>query len=125
MPLSEMEHLDESVAAIIQEQDAMGWDSVMFGSLHQSWSREQGEYLSVLDKRTTGTTWASQLIRKYGHFNTHYGSIAILLFIRMVNLCTSMRKRQWIGLLGRNLYLEEMHCQWNMTDFSEVMYRGY
>ena len=64
MPMTEMENLDESVEAIIQDQDAMGWDAVMFGSLHQSWSREQGEYLSAMEKRTTGTTWVSQFIRK-------------------------------------------------------------
>ena len=43
--LTEIEFLDESVATIIQDQDEMGLDAVMFGSLHKNWSREQGDYL--------------------------------------------------------------------------------
>ena len=42
----------------------MGWDVILFGSAHKTWSREQGDYLSALGKRTTGTTWVSQFIRK-------------------------------------------------------------
>ena len=64
MPINNMEFLDESVAAIIQDQDEMGWDAVMFGTLHTTWSREQGDYLFALGKRTTGSTWVSQFIRK-------------------------------------------------------------
>ena len=63
-PLANMEFLDDSVASIIQDQDDMGWDAVMFGTLHNSWSREQGDYLSALGKRTTDTTWVSQFICK-------------------------------------------------------------
>ena len=36
----------------------------MFGSVHSTWSREQGDYLSALGRLTTGQTWVSQFIRK-------------------------------------------------------------
>ena len=36
----------------------------MFGSVHRTWSREQGNYFLALGRRTTGTTWMSQLLRQ-------------------------------------------------------------
>ena len=41
-PFIQIKFLDESVKAIIQDQDEMGWDTVLFGSVHKTWSREQG-----------------------------------------------------------------------------------
>ena len=29
----------------------------MFGSVHETWSREQGDYLTTLGKQTTGMAW--------------------------------------------------------------------
>ena len=64
MPLNNMEFLDESVASIIQDQDEMGWDDVLFGAVHTTWSREQGDYLKELGFQKTGTMWVSQFMRK-------------------------------------------------------------
>ena len=63
-PLSDLEYLDESVKKIITAQDDLGWNALMFGAIHTSWGKEQGDHLSSLGKMTTGTTWVSQLIRK-------------------------------------------------------------
>ena len=63
-PLKELDFLDKSIKTMIQNQDELGWDTVMFGSVHRSWSQEQGTHLEVLGKMTTGTNWMSQFIRK-------------------------------------------------------------
>ena len=49
---------------IIEDQDDMGWGAMMFGSVHKTWSREQGNYFLTLGRRTTGKTWMSQLLRQ-------------------------------------------------------------
>ena len=61
---SELGYLDDSVQNIISDQDEMGWGALLFGAAHTTWSSEQGDYLLDLNKRTTGTAWMSQLIRK-------------------------------------------------------------
>ena len=61
---SELPYFDDMVQNIIRDQDTMGWDHVLFGAVHTTWSREQGEYLSDLGKKTTGTAWVSQFIRR-------------------------------------------------------------
>lgn len=48
----------------MQHQDEMGWDSLMFGAAHQTWAREQGDCLSQMGQKMTGTAWVSQFIRK-------------------------------------------------------------
>ena len=45
-----MENFDESIKSIIQGQDELGWDALMFGAMHHSWSREQGNYLHQMEK---------------------------------------------------------------------------
>ena len=65
LPITAMEQYDESVRAIITAQDIAGWEEVRYGALHPIWSQEQGKYLTALGKRTTGTAWMSQFIRKY------------------------------------------------------------
>ena len=61
---TELTFLDESVEAIITDQDSLGWDVVIFWALHKTWSQEQGKYLSALGKRSTGTTWMSHFFRE-------------------------------------------------------------
>ena len=63
-PFSDLEFLENSVKVIIDDQDAIGWGAMMFGSVHRTWSREQGNYFLALGRRTTGTTWMSQLLRQ-------------------------------------------------------------
>ena len=63
-PLEDLDFLDESVQTMIQKQDELGWNSILFGSVHKAWSRAQGAHLDALGKKTTGTTWMSQFIRK-------------------------------------------------------------
>ena len=62
--MSSIEFMDESIWSIIKDQDMMGWDAFMFGAAHITWAREQGDYLLSLQKKVTGQTWMSQLIRK-------------------------------------------------------------
>jgi len=64
LPLSSIDFLDDSIQSIIKDQDMMGWDAFMFGAAHITWAREQGDYLLSLQKKVTGQTWMSQLIRK-------------------------------------------------------------
>ena len=59
-----LDYMDESVRTLIQNQDELGWDSLMFGSVHTSWSQEQGDYLHGMGLKTTGYVWMSKLIRK-------------------------------------------------------------
>ena len=56
--------MDETVAGLIYAQCSLGWDALCFGTVHKSWSKEQGQYLTTLGKRTTGVTWVSRFIRK-------------------------------------------------------------
>ena len=63
-PFAVLDQFDESIQSIIQGQDEIGWDALLFGAMNQSWSREQGDYLAAQGKKMTGTTWVSQLIRK-------------------------------------------------------------
>ena len=62
-PLSDLQFLDDLVRSIIEGQDEIGWEAMMFGSVHKAWSTEQGNYLTALGRRTTSKTWTSQLIR--------------------------------------------------------------
>ena len=63
-PLLDIPHMDKTVAELIYAQDNLGWDALCFGTVHKSWSKEQGQYLTALGKRTTGVTWVSRFIRK-------------------------------------------------------------
>ncbi len=63
-PLQDITNPNDTVRDLIQAQDSLEWDALFFGTIHDSWSKEQGAYLKALGKRTTGVTWISRFIRK-------------------------------------------------------------
>ena len=55
---------DPQIWELIHAQDAIGWDSLCFGSVHKSWASTQDNYLKSLGKKCKGTAWISLLIQQ-------------------------------------------------------------
>lgn len=54
--LSDLDLFDDFVRATIEGKDDIGWRGMKFGTVHQAWNKEQGDYFVKLGRHTTGTT---------------------------------------------------------------------
>jgi hypothetical protein len=53
-----------ALPAVVQKQDAIGWQSFLEGRPSVGWSEVQHRYYEFLDSRRTGLRWLTALIQK-------------------------------------------------------------
>ena len=56
--------MDDRINKIISDVGGLGWEQFCFGLIPQSWTYYQNKHLKALGRKTSGTTWLSQLVRK-------------------------------------------------------------
>ena len=64
LPLIRLNGVTDIVQALINDMDKLGWRNLCFGLVPRSWTKAQEEHLQRNNKKQTGVSWMSQLVRR-------------------------------------------------------------
>ena len=62
--LTSLHGLSDEILSLIDEVDNLGWRNFCFGLIPKSWSNAQEQYLRSINRKQSGVSWMSQLLRR-------------------------------------------------------------
>ena len=105
VPFSQVNTTHPFVAEALREQDLMGWDAFLEGSISQAWRQAQEYYLAFTKLPRTSKRWTFALIQivfevAWDQWEHHNGTIHAEE--KKIDKATQLRNYGWIRRFGNN-----------------------